>query len=89
MSDLLGSQGIFYPQNVGRLGRKMSFSTATGVYTRHAAPCIMKERPASAGWYRRLCRLDCHWVERTSSRGELHPLKSKRLSRRTVTSTTA
>ncbi len=31
MSDLLGSQGIFYPQNFARLGRKVSFSTPTPV----------------------------------------------------------
>ena len=33
ISDLLESQDIFYPRNFGHLGRKESFSTATGVIT--------------------------------------------------------
>jgi hypothetical protein len=38
MSDLLGSQGIFYLQNFGRLGRKMTFSTsATPHYIQNPA----------------------------------------------------
>ena len=35
MSDLLGSQDIFYPTNFGGLKPNASFSTATGDYTQN------------------------------------------------------
>jgi len=38
MSDLLGSQDIFYHPNFGHLGRKASFSTPT-LYSAHIPFC--------------------------------------------------
>jgi hypothetical protein len=35
ISDLLGSQDIFYPPKIGSLGGRASFSTPTGDYTNY------------------------------------------------------
>jgi len=68
------------------------FFGACSAFT-HVMACTLAESPCDP-LHRKLrqlrclrCRFDCYWVERTSSRAGVAPLKSSAFSRRTVTST--